>query len=661
LKIVGGLQRRDAANLHPLHSPGRANFKSVRSSSHTRRASDNHSPARRRRQPRFEPLEDRALAALGFTSAFGLAATFPSPPHVAIDAAGDTFVTGSFVGTANFDPARSPGAAVSTPPGTPDAFVAEYSPSGTLDWATYFASLSSGTVGDGCLSTAIAVDPNTGSVYVVGQFQGMVNFNPGGASLVLTSSSTTASDAYIAKLNPNGTIAAGGVKSFGNGMGGPAFNGLALSADGQKVFVVGGFKGTVNFDPGGTNTTLTSPTNGDALALTLTNSLGFVLVKEANIDSSEGGAVTVDASGFVSIAGTIDATQDSFVARFDSAGNLMGERSFLGAHVPGMADFATSLVTDGTNLYLAGTFKGIGVNFNATTGTAPVTLGSRGDSDAFLIKLDPRLDIVWAYRFGSPGADSGAALAIDPGGNLYLTGWVSGLATYGTTGLGTSIFYPGNGLSATPDVYVLEVDPNGNPTVSPNGPTGSGSSQATSIAVNSAGEVAIVGTSSPPIIFGTTQVGAPVNVVPFVATLTPNSSGTGGGTGNGGGNPGGGGGSTDGAGGVVSSPALFLAGERRLTTGRGRKKTIVGFELDFSAPLDPGVAGSPARYQVTQPGRTRHSARKLIPVLTASLGPGGTSVVLVLGKYDKTKPLLLTAPGLRGADGTPLAMASVRL
>ena len=53
-----------------------------------------------------------------------------------------------------------------------------------------------------------------------------------------------------------------------------------------------------------------------------------------------------------------------------------------------MADSATALVTDGTNLYLAGTFVGIGVNFNATTGTPAITLGSRGSSDAFLLKLD---------------------------------------------------------------------------------------------------------------------------------------------------------------------------------------------------------------------------------------------------------------------------------
>ena len=255
-----------------------------------------------------------------------------------------------------------------------------------------------------------------------------------------------------------------------------------------------------------------------------------------------------------------------------------------------MADFATALVTDGTNLYLAGTFTGIGVNFNATTGTPAVTLDSRGQSDAFLIKLDSRLEIDWAFRFGSPGADTGTALAIDGSGNLYLTGSVSGLSSYGTTGLGMVIFAPGNGLSATPDTYVLEVDPNGNPTISPSGPTGSGSSYATSIAVNSAGEVAIAGFYSPPIIFGSTYLQAPGTTVPFVATLTMNNSGggasTGGGSGewrqwNGGWRYGGG----------TVAPALMFTGEQPIRSGKGRKRKIIGFRLFFSAPLDAAFGG----------------------------------------------------------------------
>jgi hypothetical protein len=623
-----------------------------------------------RHRPALERLEDRALRSLGFASAFGLAASFPSPEHIAIDAAGDLFVTGSFLGTANFDPGMSSAGVRSASSTAPNTFVAEYSPAGALDWVTYFASLTSGTTGDGSLSTGIAVDPQTGSIYVVGQFQGMVNFDPGGAARILTSSSATASDAYIVELPSSGDIAQGLVKSFGNGMGGPAFNSVTLSASGQNVFVTGGFQGAVNFDPGGTNTTLTSPPDGGALVLQLTNTLGFVLARQAGIDSSEGVAIAVDASGTTSIAGEIDATQDSFVARFDSAGNLLAERTFLGPHVPGMNDFATSLVTDGTSVYVAGTFRGNGVNFNATTGTAAVTLDSRGDSDAFLIKLDARLDIVWAYRYGSPGADTGAALAIGASGDLYLTGSVSGLSSFGMTGLGMVIFAPGNGLSATPDTYVLHVDPSGDPTISPAGPTGSGSSHATTIAVNAAGEVGIAGIYSPPIIFGNTYLQAPGTTVPFLATLTENFSGGGGG-GSGGSTLGGSGGAgasaggspgpAPGAGGSSVAPSLILTGERPIRAGAGRKKKVIGFQLFFSAPVQAGSAENASHYQVTQPGRSRQPGRKVVPVVAASLDPSGTSVTLVLARYDLANRLTLTATGLVAASGTPAATIVTRL
>jgi hypothetical protein len=67
------------------------------------------------------------------------------------------------------------------------------------------------------------------------------------------------------------------------------------------------------------------------------------------------------------------------------------------------------------------------------------------------------------------------------------------------------------------------------------------------------------------------------------------------------------------------------------------------------------VAQAPGHYRVTQPGRKKRGAAKLIAVRSLALGPGDTSVTLVLGKYDARKPLTLTATGLVGADGTRAA------
>jgi hypothetical protein len=78
-----------------------------------------------------------------------------------------------------------------------------------------------------------------------------------------------------------------------------------------------------------------------------------------------------------------------------------------------------------------------------------------------------------------------------------------------------------------------------------------------------------------------------------------------------------------------------------------KKKKVTDFVLTFSAPLStPGGV-----YGVTQPGKTKKSALAHVPVTSMTLGTGGTSVILTLGKYTTGKPLTLMASGLTGANG----------
>jgi hypothetical protein len=109
------------------------------------------------------------------------------------------------------------------------------------------------------------------------------------------------------------------------------------------------------------------------------------------------------------------------------------------------------------------------------------------------------------------------------------------------------------------------------------------------------------------------------------------------------------------------SPTPTLMGEMPLTSGQGRKKKITGYRLEFSAPLDAGVASGVAHYSVTQPGRTRHSAPRNVPVLSVAYNAGSPSVTLVLGKSTAGKPLTLTAQGLIGANGNSVATIVTQL
>jgi hypothetical protein len=73
--------------------------------------------------------------------------------------------------------------------------------------------------------------------------------------------------------------------------------------------------------------------------------------------------------------------------------------------------------------YVVGTFEG-----TATFGDVSIT--SAGDSDIFLVKYDGA-SAVWARRAGSRLSDDiGRAVAVAPDGNVYITGYFYGIATW---------------------------------------------------------------------------------------------------------------------------------------------------------------------------------------------------------------------------------------
>jgi hypothetical protein len=91
-----------------------------------------------------------------------------------------------------------------------------------------------------------------------------------------------------------------------------------------------------------------------------------------------------------------------------------------------------------------------------------------------------------------------------------------------------------------------------------------------------------------------------------------------------------------------------------VTAGKSRQKKVVDYQLDFSAPLDDGSAQNIGHYGVVQPGRTKRSALKSVPILSATYNSGNNSVTLALGKSTAGKPLTLTASGLVSLGGEPV-------
>jgi hypothetical protein len=384
---------------------------------------------------------------MGFLSALGVGVTGPYSAirsnAVATDAAGDTFVTGSFRGTAAFNPSSSSN--TFTTDSTQDTFVAKYGPTGSLVWVSTFAGQPTSTSGNTTYAesqgSGIVVD-GSGDVFVAGSFTGTINVT-GTSGVTQEISTTSATEPFVAKLSPTGNVT--------------WFDAIA---------------GTT-YDTDSAN----------ALAL---NGSGGLVIAGVFSDSATFGATILTAGG----------PSDAFVAMLNGSGAFQWALATQGSN--GSNASAQGVAIDGSgNIDLAGFFSG-SVDFDPTASLT--TLTSAGSDDAMLWKLGPSGSFLWARSYGSTDYDTANAVAVDASGDLYATGAFSDTVNFGTVANPDSI-------TAGPvyDAFLLKVDPNGN-TLWVDGLVGpSGSSKGQGVAVDPSGTVHVAGTFSGPLAFSATD------------------------------------------------------------------------------------------------------------------------------------------------------------
>ncbi len=167
------------------------------------------------------------------------------------------------------------------------------------------------------------------------------------------------------------------------------------------------------------------------------------------IGEDGGYAIAVDGNQNVYVAGNSQATWgspmrahsgkgDAFAARLDAGGRLMWN-TFLGGNGEDVG-YAIAVDESG-NVYIAG--------WSYESWGTPIRAHS-GNGDAFAAKLDARGQLIWNTFLGETGEDSGFAIAVDDGGNVYVAGG-SG-ATWGS---------PVRAYSGDWDAFVAKLDPAG--------------------------------------------------------------------------------------------------------------------------------------------------------------------------------------------------------
>jgi hypothetical protein len=116
---------------------------------------------------------------------------------------------------------------------------------------------------------------------------------------------------------------------------------------------------------------------------------------------------------------------DVFLAKLDAGGNPQWAKSF--GNAADQAAYAVATDAAG-NVVLTGGFVG-SINFGGTT------LQSAGLDDVFVAKLDPDGNHLWSGSAGDAAEQDGYAIAVDPSGNVIVSGIFSGSVDFGNGAL----------------------------------------------------------------------------------------------------------------------------------------------------------------------------------------------------------------------------------
>jgi uncharacterized delta-60 repeat protein len=329
---------------------------------------------------------------------------------MAVDSGGNVIVTGESVGS-----------------GTGSDFATiKYDPSGNQVWLRRY----NGPANARDLPAAVAVD-GSGNVYVTGYAQA-----PG-----------TDYDYVTIKYSPAGTpVWEKRYDGPGNSVDVP--RAMALDSAGN-VYVTGHSRGTttsddyatIKYDAAGNQvwvkrysgtgenldvprdievdnagnvyiTGVTWQTNYDVTTIKYNSAGDQVWIRHYNggfNGEDDANALAIDSAGSVIVTGRSDGSgtaSDFLTIKYDSAGNQLWVRRYDGP--ANSFDNAIALAVDGAgSVYITGN-----------------SLGSGTRSDCATVKYNSAGDELWVRRYNGPGngADSSGALALDPFGNVYISG-----------------------------------------------------------------------------------------------------------------------------------------------------------------------------------------------------------------------------------------------
>ena len=321
---------------------------------------------------------------------------------IALDTAGNAYVTGSFSSTSiTFNSTNL----INANAGALDVFAVKYNTAGTIVWAKS----GGGNMDD--KGTGITVDKNSNAI-VTGTYK----------SPTITFGSNTIT-------NPGGTALF--VAKFSTSIGSASTNKSAVSTHNDEAvkivvdpngnsYVTGYFNSSIiSFD----SITLTNMGSRDIFLVKYGPSGNVIWAKSAGGSSYETvNSVSLDSIGNIYLTGTASSNPATFgnitingghgfFAKYDSNGNIL-----MAQEVGGYCD---GIMVDRTgNIYITGYYSG-----GIFSGAFSLQVVSGINSpDMFIAKYNPSGNLVWTRGSIGDCEDIGQSIDVDPSGNVYVIG-----------------------------------------------------------------------------------------------------------------------------------------------------------------------------------------------------------------------------------------------
>lgn len=371
------------------------------------------------------------------------------------------YITGKYFGTVNFDPNNSFELSASE-----SCFLLNLNTDGVFNWVTSFSSV---------IVNDIEID-NSNNVIMAGGF-----LNSMSISSSISVSSVGGKDAFVAKWNSNGTPS--WLKGFGHADLNPVDTDEALGLDcsiTDEIYVVGGYYGTVDFDPGNGVLNYSSQgeedifvqkyaTNGDLIwaksvgGSTTDRSNSICVDTQGNIVFTGITTGTVDFDPSNSVNNSLTPIGNAYVCKWSENADFQWVKAIISTNSNPKGYFIANDLQN--NYYIAGIGGGTGTSADYNPSNAQeFILTSPGAYSTFILKLNEQGLFNWAgmlmlqSSFNNFASWPASIFASSTG--IYLSGAFQGTMDFNTDPNVTNNLSSSTNSSSYPDysAFVLKLN-----------------------------------------------------------------------------------------------------------------------------------------------------------------------------------------------------------